>query len=451
MAAVTTWTGREANALRTALRMSVTAFAEHLGAARRTVAKWSSQGERVLLRADMQAALDTVLARAAPDVRERFEALRRPSTSSAPADPTRMPEAGADADADTGRDDNHGSDSDGDVRRRDLLRGATVGGVAALPGVTPLLDALVSPHRRSTEPLALPMRQFARGVAAAKSDYQACSYERLLRRLVALLPALEPTRADTEGEQRTQIEALATDLYHVVGSVLLKVGDRGMALVAAERSTRAAVVSQDPVAIAASARIMTHALMSNGHTNQAMDFAQSAAGTVERDTGLTSADTVSVYGALVLRGAVAAARADNRETAKTMLDEATRAAARLGHDGNDRWTGFGATNVHLHRVNVALTLGDAGTAIDLARQVTLDKVTLAERRASLFVDVARAYTQWGRYEHGLDALRTAYEVAPEEVRCRPAVQRIASNLAVVARGQVRIEAVDFANRAGIRV
>lgn len=77
MAAVTTWTGREANALRQALRMSVAGFAEHLGAARRTVAKWSSQGDKIHLRADMQAALDTVLARATPDVRERFEAMAK--------------------------------------------------------------------------------------------------------------------------------------------------------------------------------------------------------------------------------------------------------------------------------------------------------------------------------------------------------------------------------------
>src|SRR2546427_11452536 len=72
MAPVTTWTGWEANALRKALRMSVTDFAEHLGAARRTVAKWSSRGRDIQLRHDMQAALDTVLARSPEDVHERF-------------------------------------------------------------------------------------------------------------------------------------------------------------------------------------------------------------------------------------------------------------------------------------------------------------------------------------------------------------------------------------------
>lgn len=445
MAMVTTWTGRDANALRSALRMSVTAFAEHLGAARRTVAKWSSQGDKVLPRADMQAALDTVLSRAKPEVRERFEALRTAGTSSAPAGAARPD---ADAHADTGDDGNGDSGSGGDVRRRDLLRGAAIG-VAAVPNVAPLLDALFSPPRSHGAALSFP--QFSRAVAATKIDYQACRYERVLDRLVALLPSLEAVRSGADGEQRPQVEALAADLYHVVGSVLLKVGDRGTALVAAERSSRAAAASQDPVAIAASARIMTHALMGNGHDVQAVTLAGNASGSLDRDTRLASTDAVAVYGALVLRGAIAAARRDDRDTAHAMIEEATRAATRLGYDGNDRWTGFGAANVLLHRVNIALTLGDAGTAIAIARTVPLEKVALAERKASLFVDVARAYTQWGRYEHGLTALRTAYEVAPEEIRCRPAVQRIAGDLAMLANSSVRTAAVGFAHSAGIRL
>lgn len=445
MTAVTTWTGREANALRNALRMSVTAFAEHLGAARRTVAKWSSQGDKVLPRTDMQAALDTVLARATPEVQERFEALRATGTSGATVG-TALPDAAAHAN--TGGDGHDGSGSDGDVRRRDLLRGATIG-VAALPNVAPLLDALVSP--RQPNAVALSAQQFRRAVAAAKIDYQACRYERVLDQLVTLLPALQPARADAPSEQRAQIEVLAADLYHVVGSVLLKVGDHGMALVAAERSTRAAEASKDPVAVAASARIMAHALMGNGHDDQAVTLAANVAGVLDRDTRLASTEAVAVYGALILRGAVAAARSDDRDTAQAMLEEASRAAARLGYDGNDRWTGFGATNVLLHRVNIALTLGDAGTAIAIARTVPLDKVTLAERKASLHVDVARAYTQWGRYEQGLTALRTAYEVAPEEIRCRPAVQRTAGDLALLAKGTVRTAVVDFARSTGIRL
>lgn len=454
MTTVAMWTGWEANALRKALRMSVTDFAEHLGAARRTVAKWSSRGRDIQLRAEMQAALDTVLARAAPEVKERFEKLLAAGTGGAPTVPTGAATATICASTvDTFEGTLDGIDQDGDMRRRDLLTGATLGGVTALPAIARLLDVLVSTGHPAAEPAVMPpsRQDLAEGVATAKADYQACRYQQILDRLVVLLPALNSARSESGGDEREQLDTLAADLYHVVGSVLLKCGDQPMALVAAERSRRCGIASEDPIAMGTSARIMTHALMANGHTRHALHLAQASAEDLDQATRLSSVGAVAAYGALVLRGAVAAARADDRNTAATMLDEASRAATRLGQDGNDRWTGFGPGNVLLHRVNVALALGDAGIAISLARQVQLDKIRLAERKAALFVDVAQAYTQWGRHEQGLSALRTAYRVAPEEIRFRPAVRRIVGDLAVLSRGHVRADVIDFAATAGIRL
>src|SRR6478752_1772270 len=56
------------------------------------------------------------------------------------------------------------------------------------------------------------------------------------------------------------------------------------------------------------------------------------------------------------------------------------------------------------RLRAAVTLGDAGTAIDLARQIDLRAVTVTERKASLLIDVARAFFQWGKYEQAHAAL-----------------------------------------------
>ncbi|WP_328341424.1 hypothetical protein [Streptomyces violaceus] len=81
------WTGREASALRAALRMSTRAFAEHLGVALRTVAKWESLGAETQPRPDTQAILDTALARADSAAHARFEALLfRERKSARPAD-----------------------------------------------------------------------------------------------------------------------------------------------------------------------------------------------------------------------------------------------------------------------------------------------------------------------------------------------------------------------------
>ncbi|MGI5230037.1 helix-turn-helix domain-containing protein [Actinoallomurus sp. CA-142502] len=75
MIGVQQWTGREASALRAALRMSTRTFAEHLGVALRTVAKWEKLGPHTRPRPDTQAILDTALARADTAARVRFETL----------------------------------------------------------------------------------------------------------------------------------------------------------------------------------------------------------------------------------------------------------------------------------------------------------------------------------------------------------------------------------------
>lgn len=68
---VTRWSGREASALRRALRMTNVEFAAHLGVAERTVVYWNTRDGRVLV-PELQRALDTVLAHAAAPARQRF-------------------------------------------------------------------------------------------------------------------------------------------------------------------------------------------------------------------------------------------------------------------------------------------------------------------------------------------------------------------------------------------
>jgi DNA-binding transcriptional regulator YiaG/tetratricopeptide (TPR) repeat protein len=69
------WTGQEASALRQALRMTIRDFADHLSVADRTVAKWEAGGSAMVPVPVMQAALDTVLARAPDEAKGRFGIL----------------------------------------------------------------------------------------------------------------------------------------------------------------------------------------------------------------------------------------------------------------------------------------------------------------------------------------------------------------------------------------
>lgn len=81
MTAVRRWTGKEARALRAALRLSVRAFADHLGVSARAISKWEASSAATFPRPDTQAILDTALSRADEDAHQRFEMLTRSTDS----------------------------------------------------------------------------------------------------------------------------------------------------------------------------------------------------------------------------------------------------------------------------------------------------------------------------------------------------------------------------------
>jgi hypothetical protein len=76
---VDTWTGRLANALRTAYRFTNDGFAQVLGTSTRTVQKWNSDPDLVPY-SELQRALDTMLARADDGVKRRFSLLAASQT-----------------------------------------------------------------------------------------------------------------------------------------------------------------------------------------------------------------------------------------------------------------------------------------------------------------------------------------------------------------------------------
>jgi hypothetical protein len=124
---------------------------------------------------------------------------------------------------------------------------------------------------------------------------------------------------------------------------------------------------------------------------------------------------LSVYGSLLLTGAMAASRAEDRSTTRGFLQEAQDAADRLGQDANHVWTAFGPTNVAIHRVNTAMELGDVQIALDLGPAVdTTDLPT--ERRVRHALELARAYSARSLRDEGLAVLLDAEQIAPEQVR-----------------------------------
>ena len=72
------------------------------------------------------------------------------------------------------------------------------------------------------------------------------------------------------------------------------------------------------------------------------------------------------------------------------------------------------------------------TAIELARKINAAAISVVERRASLYVDLATALSQAGRIEESFRALRSAEALAPEEIAARPSVRQLVIDLLVRA-------------------
>ncbi|WP_018557136.1 MULTISPECIES: hypothetical protein [unclassified Streptomyces] len=123
-------------------------------------------------------------------------------------------------------------------------------------------------------------------------------------------------------------------------------------------------------------------------------------------------------------------------------------AARLGEDRNDFETEFGPTNVEIHAVSTAVELGDAGPALEVARQV--DASTLSpERQARFLLDVAREHAQRRHVGEAAAALLEAESLAPEQVHDHYVAREVIRDLSQLSGRRVPESLRDLAERCAI--
>jgi hypothetical protein len=159
-------------------------------------------------------------------------------------------------------------------------------------------------------------------------------------------------------------------------------------------------------------------------------------------------ELLSLYGAFHLVLVVAAARDNQRSDAHRYLDTARTIAEQLGEDRNDFGTEFGATNVAIHSVSIAVELGDAGQAIDLSRHVDAGKLS-PERQSRYLLDLARAHAMRRQIGEALRALLDAERIAPEETRVHDLGRAVTRDLLQLAGPRPRAELRDLAERSGV--
>jgi hypothetical protein len=135
-----------------------------------------------------------------------------------------------------------------------------------------------------------------------------------------------------------------------------------------------------------------------------------------------------MYGNMLNVAAYTAATGGDRDAAGEFIAEAAETATRVGPVASGRVPTVNIAGVTLFQVSIAQVLGDSGTAIDHAKRLRPAEIPTPERQGRFWVDVARAYHQWGKPERCFAALIAAERAAPAEVRYRPPVYRMAESL-----------------------
>jgi hypothetical protein len=287
-------------------------------------------------------------------------------------------------------------------------------------------DSLKGHSDTRGEPASLPVLR--RKVDLAWAAFQSSRYSVLGLQVPPLLTATQRAVSELDGDERLRASGLLAEAYQVGASMLLKLGDSNSAWVAADRGMLAAEQAEDRFVVASGARILAYAFIDAGHFGKAKDLTIAAAGALEPDLSSGSPSQLSLCGALLLKGAMAAAHQGDRITSRALLGEADTIARHLGGDANHWFTAFGPTNVNVHRVSAAVALGDGGAAVHHAKSVHPAQLPVLERRAQYLVDVARGYGQWSKDDQALRALLTAEQLAPEEVRYQPAARTLVTHL-----------------------
>jgi hypothetical protein len=288
--------------------------------------------------------------------------------------------------------------------------------------------------------------------AQARSAYQAYQvthYDAAGRILPGLIRGVETATRST-GTASPAACAVRARVYDTVAALLSRVGEPFLAWAAADRAMFAAEQTGDPLLAAASAWRMSYMITGRKHPQEALDLAMAAAAALERKTRLPSPERLSVYGALHLAAATAAAASFDRATAQSLLGTARGVADRTG-EANHMGTAFGPVNVAIHAISASLRLGDPRTATETgeALDIAAMPVGLVGRRSQVNLDLARAYAMTRKDAAAVNLLLAAEQLSPQLVRYDPATRDVLTELLRREHRPSTPELRPLARRAGV--
>ncbi|MFY1672420.1 helix-turn-helix domain-containing protein [Plantactinospora sp. WMMB334] len=324
--------------------------------------------------------------------------------------------------------------------------------------VEEIRSALERYDSMSTLLTALPqppsLAEMTKSVNHAWLTYQYARYGVLSRALPKLLRDAQALDSVAGGDDSARAAHLLGQVYQIASSALRKLGEYELAWLAADRSMAVSQRADDDLLAGVATFRVGNALLALGRARPALEVNVSIANRLAPGSG-REPERLSVYGMLLLQGAMAAARMGDNNTVKDLVNEAKEAADRLGGDENHYWTCFGPTNVELHRAAAAVELGEGGNAVITHERSIVGRdgfhTLLPERRAHHMLDLARGFAQIGDLDRAGEALVDGDRLAPSEIRCRPIAHEVMSNVLRRTRGAPPAPIAELAEQMGVGI
>ena len=199
-------------------------------------------------------------------------------------------------------------------------------------------------------PHSPPLPEMRKAVSHAWLTYQHAKYGVLARTLPKLLrDAQAADSAHASSDEARDAAHLLGQVYQIASSALRKVGEHELSWLAADRSIAVSQRAGDQLLAGIASYRVGSALLALGRARPSLEVNVNIANRLAPGFETNSPERLSVYGMLLLNGAMAAARIGDSATVRDLLCGAEQAASELGGDYNHYWTSFGPTNVQLHR------------------------------------------------------------------------------------------------------
>ncbi|WP_405674919.1 helix-turn-helix domain-containing protein [Streptomyces sp. NBC_01511] len=271
--------------------------------------------------------------------------------------------------------------------------------------------------------------------------------------VAALLPSLirdaeAATRTHDGADRRAALVALS-DVYRLTGQATAYVAPAELAWVTADRALTAAQNADHPAAIAAAAWNMGNILRETSYPQEALRVVNEAADLIRPHLDGAPDDWRGIYGALQLHAAVTAARDGQDGDAWRYWDAGDQVAKSLPVSYVHPSTVFGRANVDFHQVSVAVDLKQSRSALSRADDLDPDIMPSVERRARLWVEVARGHLQRGDRTAALKVMQMAHAIGAETVAYTPSARTVAADLWRNSPRSMRGETAALAEKVGI--